>query len=63
MAGRACIIVEHDLDFVVTIADRAVVLQHGRLMEEDTIAALMSTDSVLRWLAATTPYAVDAQTT
>ncbi|MCO5126352.1 MAG: ATP-binding cassette domain-containing protein [Rhodobacteraceae bacterium] len=45
--GRTLIVVEHNLHFLLRIADRVVVLQNGRLLSQGTPAEIKADERVI----------------
>lgn len=43
---RTCLVVSHDMDFVAAVADRIIVLNHGRAVEEGTHHELLARDGL-----------------
>ncbi|WP_241178677.1 ABC transporter ATP-binding protein [Mycobacterium sp. P7213] len=39
---RTCLVISHDMDFIAAVADRIIVLNHGRAAEQGTHAELMN---------------------
>jgi ATP-binding cassette, subfamily B, bacterial len=48
--GRTCILVEHDLEFVLAVADFVAVLEDGLFVEVGDVAELMKRESMFRAL-------------
>lgn len=39
---RTCLVISHDMDFIAAVADRILVLEHGRIAQQGDHAALMA---------------------
>jgi ABC-type multidrug transport system fused ATPase/permease subunit len=48
--ARTCIVVSHDMDFIAAVADRIIVLDDGRAVEEGTHEALLALGGTYRKL-------------
>lgn len=46
-AGKALVVIEHDMDFVRSIANRVMVLHQGRLLSEGTVDAVQADPQVI----------------
>jgi ABC-type branched-subunit amino acid transport system ATPase component len=46
-AGLAILLVEHVIDFVMALAERVLVLNHGEVLAEGTPAEIRAHDAVL----------------
>lgn len=43
---RTCLVISHDMDFVAAVADRIIVLNHGRAVEEGTHQELLALEGL-----------------
>jgi len=46
-AGKTILFIDHNLNFAMELADRVVVIDHGRKIAEDTPAGVMRNEAVL----------------
>lgn len=47
---RTCMVISHDMDFVAAVADRILVLDHGRIVQDGDHRTLMECDGLYRRL-------------
>lgn len=48
--ARTCLVISHDMDFIAAVADRIIVLNHGRAVEQGTHAELMDRGGLYKQL-------------
>lgn len=48
--SRTCLVVSHDMDFIAAVADRIIVLNHGRAVEQGTHADLLDRGGLYKQL-------------
>jgi len=49
-SDRTCIVISHDMDFIAAVADRIIVLNHGKVAEEGTHEELLAGDGLYKQL-------------
>ena len=47
---RTCVVISHDMDFIAAVADRILVLDHGRIVQQGDHAELMTVDGLYKRL-------------
>jgi ATP-binding cassette, subfamily B, bacterial len=49
-SDRTCMVISHDMDFIAAVADRILVLEHGRIVADGDHATLVAQDGLYRRL-------------